>query len=222
MSKIENILKPKSKDDIVKSVCKKYNIEIGSDDTQKVMDLIFMTNIIDIKNKNIYYSEARHEKKGSGSYDIIKIYVNQVNIKKVEFKLLSWTEIFNKFIDEVLKISTTPPEFGSFLKDLDLNISLQNRIEAAVNYLAVMTKSGPGNFVIIPKELNNKIKKLNLSLKIIITNKLQNKIIIGKNKPCTNMILEPCIAIFKNKNKYTIGTIGSNPENHYISMNYEI
>lgn len=208
MDKIKNILKPKSEEEIRKAVCQKYDIKINGRDTQTLMDLIYMTNIIDMNKGPIYFITTT--KKEIDEMPIMTISYDVFSPKDVEFTLSSWTEIFNKFMYEILKIATFPSELK-----IDRAFKFRNKYKCLqiANYIAMTSRGGPGNFIIISKD--KKFEFEDISLKIIITDKIQNKIIIGRKNNVLGGVIDPGITILKNKDKYAVFTVPDSEKNYF-------
>jgi hypothetical protein len=130
----------------------------------------------------------------------------------VNKKIKSWKKIYEEIIENMLSIA----EIRKISEVGDKN--LLHEILMASHDIAVKTRRGPGNFVVMGKNTFNIIKKYeNTSMKYIVDNKFpDNMILVGRK---TEEMMEG-LHLYKFEDNYKINVMGD-PKNLYICLQWE-
>lgn len=229
MNKIENILKPKSKDEIITILCDKYDIPFNETEVDDLVNMYSIIRLIssDSPIRTLYYMGPTEVLNDFENDDVIKMMKISLQIysQKVSPNLIvgNWSEIYQQLINLILRKTDASPFPEMIIKKDNLQIhhkqEIISRIFFGSNLIAKNVWMGPGNFVLINPELEKIFDTGHLNhLNVVKDKNLKNKIVIGRK----NNENEPGIYLIKYKNKYIIKELGTDIYKNYVILDYEL
>jgi hypothetical protein len=235
---INEVLKPKTKNDIENSICNLYDIKVDdSNEIEAVCNLHSMVNIkkaenspytcyffstfIEIKenieisdeNRQMLRSFIVPEDSSTADVDVsIKTIKTTLEQKKFEIKkkIKTWQLIYTEILKTIIKSSI------KHTKKIDNNDQIFAYIHMMMNLIHQQTRKGPGNFVILSTEMKKRLNIINFNF--IIDDSLENKIVIGRR----GADMETNLHLLKYENKYKVAILSPTElKNNYICLECE-
>ena len=236
---VNKILKPKTQNDIEKSICDLYGLNLN--DKSEIQAVLNIHNMVTIKISplpvgTLYFftweEEIRENVRIEGEEaDIMRRYIIMDDASvavedgglDVEFNTIKttlhsknfqmntdikkWKSIYNKVYRIILKNAVTHQ------KIIQNEGQIFHYIHMMSNLIYHQTRKGSGNFVIMSKKMIDRLPLLNFH--VIIDERLDNKIIIGRK----GVEMETNLYLLKHENKYKLAIPKSTElKNYYICL----
>lgn len=220
LSSITEILVPKTKEEIVQALTGIYKFDVNENEIDTMLNLHNMISITTCDAPQgvlsfIDYVESP-EVVNEGELQTLGLQLFSKNIsitKRVE----SFTNIYEEVKGKINEYHTTYVP-TNMQDDISLDRYYQYSILGAGNKIAMESRRGPSNFVIMSMEMFTLTNPMLSGNKIIIDDSLENEIIVGRN----GALDEPGIHLIFHENKYEITVTGSNVDKFYVKIPYKL